>query len=135
VNKSQQHRYGMKNGHSPDAKGVVCVDFDGTIVPWGPLMNSQAEALPGAREAIKAMKKAGWKILIYTSRLSPSWHAASGEKYEVQLQYVVDTLVRLKIPFDGVTAEKVPAEAYIDDRAIEFTGNNWNEIAERMLGK
>jgi hypothetical protein len=123
----------MKNGHSPDAKGVVCVDFDGTLVPWGPLMNPESQPLPGAVEAVQKMKNAGWRILIYTSRLSPSWHSASGEKYEEQLQYVVDTLNRLGIPFDGITAEKVPAEAYIDDRAIEFTGDNWPEIAERML--
>ena len=134
VNKRAQHNYGMKNGHSPDAKGVLCVDFDATIVPWGPLFNTEAQALPGAVDAINELWDSGWQIVIFTSRLSPSWHKHSGEKGNVQRKYVQDTLKRLGIPYSKITAEKVPAEAYIDDRAIEFTGDNWPQIAERILG-
>ena len=124
MNKQAQHKYGMKNGHSPDAKGVLCVDFDATIVPWGPLFNPNVEALPGAAEAIRELYGSGWNIVIYTSRLSPSWHKHSGEKANEQRKYIVDTLKRLDIPYSKITAEKIPAEAYIDDRAIEFTGDN-----------
>lgn len=135
MNKQAQHRYGMKNGHSPDAKGILCIDFDATIVPWGPLFNPEAEALPGAVEAINELWASGWQIVIFTSRLSPSWHKHSGENAGRQRRYVADTLERLGIHFTKITAEKVPAEAYIDDRAIEFTGNNWPQIVERILNK
>lgn len=134
MNKAEQYHYGMKNGHSPDAKGVLCVDFDATIVPWGPLFNPKAEALPGAVEAIRELHGSGWKIVIFTSRMSQSWHQSSGERANEQYAYVSSTLIRLGIPYDKITAEKVPAEAYIDDRAIEFTGDNWPQIAERILG-
>lgn len=135
MNKSAQHKYGMKNGHSPDAKGVLCVDFDATIVPWGPLFNYEAPALPGAVEAINELSANGWRIVIFTSRLSRSWHRSSGENAKEQRKYVADTLKRLGIHYEKITAEKIPAEAYIDDRAIEFTGNNWLDIAERILTK
>lgn len=133
MNKGAQHKYGLKHGHSPDAKGVLCVDFDGTIVPWGPLMDYKSEALPGAVEAVNKMAADGWRIIIFTSRLSRSWHRASGENAKEQRKYVADTLKRLGVRYDKITAEKVPAEAYIDDRAIEFDGTNWKEISERIL--
>lgn len=122
---ADQHEYGMEKGHSPAAEKVVCVDFDGTIVPWGPLMGEK-EALPGAVEGMKALKEAGYRIVIFTSRLSRTWaeHVLkSKNKYvierflSVQRAYVVDTLRKNDIPFNDVTAEKVPAEAYFDDKA------------------
>ncbi len=128
-----QHEFGMAYGHSPVAHRVVCVDFDGTIVKWGPLMQKHKRGIPGAVKAVRAFKKAGYTVVIFTSRLSPSWHEASGENMKEQADYVFDTLTRLGVPFDYVTAEKVPAQFYIDDKAIEFTGDNWTEIAERVL--
>ncbi len=130
-------KYAIANGHPPVAHGVIAVDFDATIVPWGKTLYDVRDALPGAVEAINAFKDAGLTIVIFTSRMSQRWwdhEGFSGTERDKQRMYVEGTLTRLGIPFDDITAEKVPAIAYIDDKAIEFTGNNWDEIQKRVLG-
>jgi hypothetical protein len=125
----------------PVAKRVLCIDFDGTIVPWGSLTEKDIKPLLGAVEAVRAFKDAGYRIVIFTSRLSQAWwfshcegsHADALEFGSEQRRYVVDALIKNDVPYDELTAEKVPAEYYIDDRAIEFK-NNWEEIGKRVLG-
>jgi len=131
----------------PVARGVICVDFDGTLFPWAAL-DDDSDPFPGAVRAVKAFAKAGYRIIIFTSRASHTWHldevnrlfernadfmpslsAFSG----MQLAHVERRLRKHDIPFDRITAEKVPAEYYIDDRAMEFRGD-WNEIHDRVLG-
>ena len=132
LTKEEQMKFGLEHGHSPVADKVVCIDFDNTIIPWKVIDYHHKKALPGAAKAIRAFKKAGYIVVIFTSRLSPTWHHSAGENSKQQADYVVETLNRLNIEYDFITAEKVPAEYYIDDKAIEFR-NNWNEIVERIL--
>jgi hypothetical protein len=132
LNKTEEARFGLEHGHSPVAHGVVCIDFDATIVPWKTVDHIHKRALPGAVKAVRALKKAGYTIVIFTSRLSPTWHKYAELDPQEQIDYVSSTLERLKIPYDFITAEKVPAQWYIDDKAIEYR-DNWNEILERVL--
>lgn len=130
--------------HPPVADKVICVDFDGTLFPWGEF-HSDAPPLDGAVEFMKALRDAGWKIVIFTSRMSQTWWRGEGwlsvmpdphdipELEEEWAASVMDRLDKWGIPWDGVTAEKVPAEYYIDDKAIRFE-NNWPEIQRRVLG-
>lgn len=133
MNKQKQHEYGMANGHSPIAANVVCIDFDGTLFPWGPLINWSAEPLPGAVKAVRAIKESGKTIAIFTSRMSPRWLQFSGNTMEEQLEYVKGMCDNFAIPFSFITGEKIPAIAYVDDKAIEFRGDNWAEIEERVV--
>ena len=103
--------------HPPIANKVVCIDFDGTIVPWGPLM-APKDPFPGVANAIRELKKAGYRIVIFTSRLSETWIDDEDQDLGDQLAYVAGILTDHLIPFDDITADKVPAEAYFDDRAI-----------------
>lgn len=107
--------------HPPIAEGVVLVDFDGTIVPWGKL-DEVPEPLPGAVAALRALKANGYRIGIFTSRLSATWHRAEGRDPIVgaaqQSLTVRDVLQKHGIPFDFITAEKVPAVLYLDDKAM-----------------
>src|SRR5689334_17516722 len=109
---SETRDYARDNGHPPVAHGTICVDFDSTIIPWGKTMFDDSEPLPGAVEAIKAMKKKGYKVIIFTSRFSPRWWASEGwgETYgrRIQGRYVRGILNKHGIPFDEITAEKVP---------------------------
>jgi hypothetical protein len=121
----------------PVARKVICVDFDATIVPWGEL-DAIIEPLPGAIKAIRDFKDAGYRIVILTSRMSPTWWiaedwTAGNVTYLKWWNSVADVCKKYDIPFDEITCEKVPAQYYIDDRAIEFKGN-WPEIVERILG-
>lgn len=101
---------------------VVCVDFDGTIKPWSDRMFDFPEPLPFAAQAVRDLKEAGFRIVIFTSRLSQSWlekmsGGHPGEAYLEHRWHIVSYLEKYDIPFDDITAEKVPAAAYFDDRA------------------
>ena len=108
--------------HPPIANGVVCVDFDGTIVPWGPL-DANVLPKPSIVQAIRRLKDAGYHVVVFTSRLSPEWLMAEFPSSPLaggisQLNYVHKVLETAGIPFDRLTSEKVPAEVYFDDKAI-----------------
>jgi hypothetical protein len=122
--------------HPPSAKGLIAVDFDATLFPWGDV-HGDKPPLPGAIRFMKGLKKAGWTIVIFTSRMSPSWWKAEGWEpvmaERVMRASVESRLEEHGIPYDYITAEKVPCEYYIDDRAIVFE-DNWDEIHRRILG-
>ncbi len=133
------HDYAISNGHPPVADGVVCIDFDKTIFPWGKTLHDyDSSPFEGAAEAIRAFKEAGLTIVILTSRASATWWMDEGfsdEECLAQISFVENKLMQYSIPWDRITAEKVPAIAYIDDKAIEFkpNENNWEEIRKRVL--
>ena len=133
MDKQLQHEYGMQNGHSPIAANVVLVDFDATLFPWGPLMNWDARPIDGAVEAVQAIKEAGFTVAIFTSRMSPRWIKFAQQDIDEQYAYVSIMCKAHNIPFDEIIGEKIPAVAYIDDKAIEFTGDNWAEIQKRLV--
>jgi len=126
-----------KRAPIPSGK-VICVDFDGTLFEWGELMEKTAPFV-GAVEALRAFKKAGYEIIILTSRMSPTWWKDAGMKpmqaMKTQMTWIMSRLDAFGIPYDRITAEKVPARWYIDDRAIGFQGRtfDWNEIRNKVL--
>jgi len=126
----------LTNGHPPVAEGVVCVDFDGTIAPWGDLFGFPPP-LPGAKDFLDSLRERGYIIVIFTSRLSTVWHKNEGRDpargiFE-QVTYLQEYFERYGLPADHVTAEKVPAIAYLDDKAIEFA--SWETATLRFNGK
>lgn len=113
----------------PIARKVVLIDFDDTIAPFG-YMFSFPEPFEGIVEFTKLLKSRGYSIGIFTSRLSPTWLASAGLTGEEQREYITNYCNMYGILFDFMGAEKVPCEAYIDDKAIYFN-NNWAELTER----
>lgn len=123
--------YGLAHGYAPIAHKVLCIDYDGTLYPWDEI---HAEPPPN-RWAVKSVRRfvrAGFRVIIFTSRLSPTWLAKSGLSADDEHAYIERMLQRDGIPFDDITSEKVPAEFYIDDRAIRFR-DNWQEIGDFIL--
>lgn len=125
-------QYGLAHGYAPIAHKVVCVDFDSTLYPWRPIYE-QPDPLPGAADAVRRLKDAGYRIVIFTSRLSPTWLASTKYTASDMLDHIEAVLKRDAIPYDLITAEKVPAEAYVDDRAIRFTEGEWPAIVDWIL--
>lgn len=121
----------MQHGYAESARGVVCLDFDGTLYEPRPLYE-EPDPKPGAVEAVKRLKAAGFTVVVFTSRLSPTWLATSRFTASDQLDRIESVLRRDGIPFDLVTAEKVPAAWYVDDRAIHF-GGDWPAITDWIL--
>ena len=111
-----------------DRKGVIAVDFDGTIVEHefpkiGPLK-------PNAKEVLQELHK-HHHIIIWTCR--------KGEYLQEALEFLKEN----NIPFDkanrnidGIdfTSNKVYADVYIDDRGLGCE-INWSKIRQSILGR
>lgn len=83
-------------------KKTICVDFDGVLNEYnGYEEGNLGELLTGSKEFIKELRKK-YKVVILTSR---------------QKEQVIDWLNNNGFPSMKVTNRKVPAVAYIDDRA------------------
>lgn len=109
---------------------TIAVDLDGVLfkIYWGNEqgmvfdINKFGEVIPGAREGMKALKKAGFYLIVHTCRTNPELNRTACCSV-VELQRAVELkLKEVDIPFDEVFIGigKPVASAYIDDRAIEF---------------
>lgn len=123
-------------GHPPIAEGKVLIDWDGVIQKFGMIYDT-TDPIEGVVDAIRKLKEAGYTIIIFTSRLSKTWHEAEGWEHAKavaeQLEYMQGFLIKHGIPFDGFTAEKMPSLAYFDDKAYRVAiGPNGlaNAVAE-----
>lgn len=128
------------NRIAPCATTTVCIDFDGTIVPWGPLDEDRAPFC-GVSDALWDLAAQGYRIVILTSRLSQEWWEAEATARGVdaeafgaeQTEYVTDYMKRWALPYHLITAEKVPALAYFDDRAIRVS--EWDHAFITAVGR
>ena len=119
----------LKEKMPPIARKVVLIDFDDTIAPFG-YMFAYPEPFPGVAQFTQKLRKKKYKIGIFTSRLSPTWIESANQNEDEQREYIDQYCKQFGIAYDFATAEKVPCEAYIDDKAIRYDGD-WAEIAER----
>ena len=109
-----------------DGKRIL-IDFDQVIhkysVGWleGIIYD---EPIKGAREAIKEFRNDGYEVIIFTSRLSKIAHGEDG--IVKQKEMIEEWLKEHDIEVDGITGDKIPAEIYIDDRALRFEGK-WDK--------
>ncbi len=108
----------------------ICIDFDGVIHPYkkwnGGKLNP--DPISGTREAINYLKNK-YKIIIFTTRASERYNQTPSRGELVK--NVKDWLKSNDIYFDDVTADKIGAVAYIDDKAIRFE-DNWNQILKMV---
>ena len=95
---------------------TVAIDFDGVIHSyssgWHGAESAPDPPVPGIIEAIRDMRKAGYDVVVVSSRCSYPGGEKAIERY----------LDKHGIQVDGITGEKIPALVYIDDRAIRFDG-------------
>lgn len=122
----------IRRGYPSEAHRVICCDFDGVIAPFG-YIDSDPEPLPGAAESLRRLRDHGFRIVILTSRMSPKWLASAGYDAEDMRAKVSSFLDRNDIPFDDITAEKVPAIAYLDDRAIRVASGELPAAVDWIL--
>lgn len=112
----------IEAGHPPMADKVALIDFDGCMYPFGYLFDFP-DPLPDMVDFMRMLKKSGFHIVIFTSRLSPKWLKSVGQSPLDHIEYITNICLRDGIPFDEITAEKMPAEFYVDDKAAPFHGN------------
>lgn len=83
--------------------------------------------LPGAKEAIDELK-GEYEIVIFTSRLS---QMHDEDEINRQRELLSSWLTANEVYYDDMTADKRPAEFYIDDKALRFEGN-WEDILNKI---
>ena len=93
-----------------DWRKTICIDFDGVIAKYngwkGP--SSFGKPIKGAKEFLKVIKGAGFKIVIFTLR---------------PINKIREWLKKYNfIKPDLITSSKVPALVYVDDRGLKFDG-------------
>lgn len=98
----------------------VFVDFDETIctnggyphfIPKKPKM--------GVKRAMRAIRNAGYKVIVYTARPSSDY------------RNIEEFLETHNIPFDGIRTGKELGVMYIDDKAFRHT--NWSKDLDTIL--
>lgn len=108
------------NARKEEEVKTIAIDLDGTLLKhWEGTFDTHkfGEVLPGAKEALKEMKELGYFLIIHTCRTDE--------------EAVAKYLKEKKIPFDAINInpnapefdKKPVADIYIDDRAINFSGN------------
>lgn len=107
-----------------DKRRTVAIDFDGVIHKYSQgfqgLMNAYDDPMEGLETSLQALKDAGKRLVILSSRpaaVIESWLEERG----------------LKNYFDEVSNFKIPANIYVDDRGYKF--ENWKKTITDLLGK
>jgi hypothetical protein len=112
--------------HSMEAEHprTIAIDFDGVLAQATEFdENTAGEPIEGAIDALHMLVDRGYDVVILSSRAS----TPQGKNL------IMDWLDRYGAPSVRVTAVKVPAELYLDDRAVQFT--NWTEGIGACLAK
>jgi len=107
------------------------IDFDGTIHKFSKGYQAGTiydDAFDGAKEVIDWLKGNGFEIVIFTSRASGEDANKLGGNIKDQITKVGLWLNKHDIYFDKITAEKLPADFYIDDKAIHISSGNWDTV-------
>jgi hypothetical protein len=110
------------------------IDFDGTIAEWAKYPDP-GPPIPGAKEALQALKDQGYDIVILSARTSDEVSKFPIDK-EMEKRRMEEYLIEHKIPYDEVSkgGGKPPAQFYIDDRGVEFDGD-WTKVLNRIKEK
>jgi hypothetical protein len=115
---------------------TLVIDFDGTIAedkyPY------IGKALPGAKEAIRKLKDAGYEIVIFSCRTTKNDGKPEAEVAE-QKERMADWMRENDIPFDRIEDGrdgKPHCLYFVDNKALHYGGNDdWESICQYILSK
>ena len=106
---------------------TICIDFDGVIHDYSKGYQGDDvfdKPVEGASEGLKALKEAGWTIILFTTRKS------TGALYDflADNDLTVD-YVNWNPDQPKNSSGKLIADVYLDDRGICFDGD-WKKAVE-----
>jgi capsule biosynthesis phosphatase len=106
----------------------LCIDLDGVIADFKKEGQGYAdvEPIPGAREHMEALKKAGHTIIILTARHMKTCLGNQGLVTARIGPPTIAWLEKHQIPYDELYFGKPWAHVYIDDNAHRF--ESWEDI-------
>jgi hypothetical protein len=111
------------------------IDFDRTIHKFSKGWQDGSaydDPIPGAREVINWLKSKGYEIVIFTARASVENAKDHGQDVNDQIEGVENWLSNYDIYYDRVTAEKLNADFYIDDKAMYIKDGNWLDVLKEI---
>lgn len=111
------------------------IDLDGTIHKYSDGYKDGSiydDPFQGAKQVIDWLKNKGYEIVIFTTRASQGNAYEMGGDHKKEIQNVENWLKDHDIYFDRVTADKLAADFYIDDKAITIKDGNWKEVHDRI---
>ena len=93
-----------------DNRSTICIDYNGCLDLYKGYKIGMYPPRPGVKEFLEKLVQVGYKIVILTAADTKDvWRFLKTNGLD---KFVAD-----------VTNEKVPAIAYIDDRAVRFDGD------------
>lgn len=107
------------------------IDLDGTIHKYSKGYGDGTiydDAFEGAKKVIDWLKRNGYEIVIFTTRASKQNADELGGDHKDQIKKISKWLKEKGIYFDKITAEKLAADFYIDDKAIPIESGNWDTV-------
>lgn len=110
---------------------TIAVDFDGVIADYSQGFQGRdtfGEPLPHAGEGTSALKAAGWKVVIFTTRSD----TPELRRYLKDNAIAYDEINTNSDQPEGANPGKPIADVYLDDRAIRFTG--WDDALAAING-
>lgn len=121
--------YGEDSDPTNKEKKRIMIDFDGVIHNYSEWNDGKIDGgiIPGAKESIDQLKD-HYEIVIFTTRASDRNNGPEQAKKSVK--DVASFLESFSVHYDMITAEKLGAVAYVDDRAIRFTGSWFDTLKE-----
>lgn len=109
--------------------GVVCVDFDGVIHPTGRgrelIPDMSVAPTPGVEGFLASLVTRGFEVVVFSSRATVR-EGQIGIKTYLR-RWKLDSYV------SDITATKIPAVAYVDNRAVHYIDQNWQECIQQIL--
>ena len=114
------------------------IDLDETIHKYSKGWNGGIiydDPIPGAKQVIDWLQSKGYEIVIFTTRASAENAKEHGQDVNDQIEGVENWLSNNEIYYDRVTAEKLNADFYIDDKAIHIKDGNWLEVLKEIKSR
>jgi len=112
-----------------ERKKVLAIDADGTLLQYDGWKGESHYGAPnpGMKEMLEEIRKAGWLIVIWTTRGSDGALRRHLAKHTVPFDYIN------KNPGGPPSSSpKIFADVYLDDRAIRFEGST-DGLAQRIF--
>lgn len=99
------------------------------------------EFMPGFVRNMKRLHDAGWKLTVFSSRLSPwdpfTFRRRPPEVLSGEFQYVRDMLDRVGLTYIDIWMKegKPGGDVYVDDKAERYTGTvkAWDRVTDKIL--
>jgi hypothetical protein len=113
------------------------IDLDGTLHKYSKgYMDGSIydEPFEGAKEFIDWLKSQGYEIVIFTTRASKENAKEFNDDLNKQLSNTKKWLDKNNIKYDRITGEKLAADFYIDDKAINAKNGDYEEIKKQIQG-